>query len=90
MTVTSKSPTYLDPHFHDEQLIVTLNDFFTGGSGTMSKTLGFSLYFCLKNPGVMAEVQEEIDNATGLKRIQISNSPCHIVFLRRPRLCNPG
>ena len=58
---------YLDPNFHDEQLIVTLNDFFTGGSGTMSKTLGFGLYYCLKNPEVMRTVQEEIDNMTGLR-----------------------
>ena len=44
---------------------MTLNDFFTGGSGTMSKTLSFGLYFCLKNPSVMEAVQEEIDGVTG-------------------------
>ena len=69
VTVSLRMTKYLDPHFHDEQLIVTLNDFFTGGSGTMSKTLGFSLYYCLKSPEVMAAVQEEIDNITGLQRI---------------------
>ena len=54
-----------ETHYTDEQLIVTLIDFFTGGSGTMSKTLGFSLLFCLHHPEVKIRVQEEIDQVLG-------------------------
>ena len=39
--------------FSEQQLVVTLIDFFTGGSGTMSKTLAWALLFCLHNPTVM-------------------------------------
>ena len=55
-----------ESHYSDKQLIVTLIDFFTGGSGTMSKTLSFGLYYCLRNPEVMEAIQEEIDQVTGL------------------------
>lgn len=53
-----------EPHYTDKQLIVTLIDFFTGGSGTMSKTLGFAFFFCLQNSDVMLRVQDEIDRVT--------------------------
>ena len=48
----------------------------------MSKTLGFSLYYCLKRPEVMTAVQEEIDNITGLQRmisLPFLTSPLYIV-----------
>ena len=37
-------------YFSDKQLIVTLLDFFTGGSGTVSKTLAFCLLYLLHYP----------------------------------------
>ena len=69
-------------HYTDQQLIVTLIDFFTGetlssllstllsltftgGSGTMSKTLAFAFFYCLKCPDILLRVQEEIDRVTG-------------------------
>ena len=67
-------------HYTDQQLIVTLIDFFTGetsfiqtllsltftgGSGTMSKTLAFAFFYCLKSPDILLRVQEEIDRVTG-------------------------
>lgn len=56
-----------EAHYTDQQLVVTLIDFFTGGSGTMSKTLGFAFFFCLQNPEIMIRVQEEVDRVTGDK-----------------------
>ena len=53
-----------EQHYTDQQLIVTLIDFFTGGSGTMSKTLGFAFLYCLQNGEVFNRVQEEIDRVT--------------------------
>jgi cytochrome P450 len=32
-------------------------DFFTGGSGTMSKTLAFGFLYCLQTPEVMEKVR---------------------------------
>ena len=51
-------------HYSDKQLIVTLIDFFTGGSGTMSKTLGFAFLYCLQHEEVLLKVQDEIDQVT--------------------------
>ena len=56
-----------EAHYTDQQLVVTLIDFFTGGSGTMSKTLGFAFFFCLKNPDILHQVQEELERVTGHK-----------------------
>ena len=56
-----------ESHYTDKQLIVTLIDFFTGGSGTMSKTLGFSILYCLHYPEVMRKVQKELDDVVGNK-----------------------
>ena len=56
-----------ETHYTDQQLVVTLIDFFTGGSGTMSKTLGFAFFFCLKNPDILHRVQEEVERVTGHK-----------------------
>jgi len=66
-----------ETHYTDKQLIVTLIDFFTGGSGTMSKTLGFSLLYCLHHPEVMKKVQEEIDQVLGNKdRVVLEDREC--------------
>jgi len=50
-------------NYEDEQLIVTLIDFFTGGSGTMSKTLAFGILFSTLHPQITKQVQDEISNA---------------------------
>ena len=42
--------------FTEDQLITSLFDFFTGGSGTMSKTLSFCILFMLHHP----ESQEKL------------------------------
>jgi len=52
-------------YYEDEQLIVTLIDFFTGGSGTMSKTLAYGILFCTRHPDVAQKVQKELDEQTG-------------------------
>ncbi len=33
----------------------------------MSKTLGFAFFFCLKNPDILHQVQEEMERVTGHK-----------------------
>ena len=65
-----------EAHYTDQQLVVTLIDFFTGGSGTMSKTLGFAFFFCLKNPDILHRVQDEVDRVTGHKdRVSLEDRP---------------
>ena len=48
--------------FTDEQLIVSLEDFFTGGSGTMAKTLSFSILFLLHHPKAQDKIRREIES----------------------------
>ena len=36
--------------FHRKQLVVSMQDFFTGGSGTVSKTLAFCIYYLIHHP----------------------------------------
>ena len=65
-----------EAHYTDQQLVVTLIDFFTGGSGTMSKTLGFAFFFCLKNPDILHRVQDEVDRVTGHKdQVRLEDRP---------------
>ena len=46
-------------YFTNEQLIVSLLDFFTGGSGTVSKTLSFCLLYLLHNGDALDEMRKE-------------------------------
>ncbi|XP_050000666.1 cytochrome P450 2C29 isoform X19 [Alexandromys fortis] len=54
-----------------ENLTVTLNDLFLGGTDTIKTTMRFALLLLLKYPHVAAKVQEEIDHVIGRQR-----SPC--------------
>ena len=57
-------------YFSDKQLIVTLLDFFTGGSGTVSKTLAFCLLYLLHHPDSQERIrQEAIDIEQGLNHL---------------------
>jgi len=75
----SESKITSEKHYSDRQLIVTLIDFFTGGSGTMSKTLGFAFYYCLKHPHLMESIQEEIDRETDRDFVTLEDRP-RLVF----------
>ena len=57
--------------FTEEQLVVSLIDFFTGGSGTMSKTLAFAILFMLHNPDVQDKLRAEVD-ALGVDDFDLS------------------
>ena len=58
-------------HFTDEQLIISVQDFFTGGSGTMSKTLAYAILYIVMNPDVQTKIQEEIDAVSNGKICRI-------------------
>jgi cytochrome P450 len=45
-------------------------DFFTGGSGTMSKTMSYGILYLIHNPEVQDRVRAEIDQV-GKKRLQV-------------------
>jgi len=38
-----------------------VQDFFTGGSGTMSKTLSYAVLFMAKHVDIQRKIQEEVD-----------------------------
>ncbi len=48
--------------FSDEQLVIAVQDFFTGGSGTMSKTLSFAALLMARHPGEQRAARQEIRN----------------------------
>ena len=58
-------------YFSDKQLIVTLLDFFTGGSGTVSKTLSFCLLYLLHHPDAQDQIRQE---ALGIDQDEIDLS----------------
>ena len=58
-------------YFSDKQLIVTLLDFFTGGSGTVSKTLAFCLLYLLHHPDSQERIRQEA--------IDIEQGPYHLL-----------
>ncbi len=49
--------------FTEEQLITSLFDFFTGGSGTMSKTLSFCFLYLLHYPEMQEKIRLEVNSA---------------------------
>ena len=51
--------------FTDEQLIISVEDFFTGGSGTVSKTLAYAILFMIKNPKIQEKAASEIRDLLG-------------------------
>ncbi len=50
----------LGDYFLDDQLVISVLDLFTGGSGTMSKTLAYAFLFMVKNQEWQGKVREEI------------------------------
>nr|APH81378.1 cytochrome P450 CYP3038A1 [Tigriopus kingsejongensis] len=52
-------------YFSDQQLVISVQDFFTGGSGTMSKTLAYAILFMVKYPEVQERARKEIQDALG-------------------------
>ena len=46
---------------HPVYMIFCFKDFFTGGSGTMSKTMAYGILYLIHNPDVQDRVQAEID-----------------------------
>jgi methyl farnesoate epoxidase/farnesoate epoxidase len=56
--------------FTDKQLVVSMMDFFTGGSGTISKTLSFCILYMLHYPKAQEHIRDEV-NAVGAKEIDL-------------------
>ena len=54
-----------DGKFTEEQLIASLFDFFTGGSGTMSKTLSFAILYLLHYPEMEEKIRHETSKIEG-------------------------
>ncbi|XP_059093870.1 methyl farnesoate epoxidase-like [Tigriopus californicus] len=52
-------------YFTDEQLIISVQDFFTGGSGTMSKTLAYAFLYMINHPDAQERARQEIESVLG-------------------------
>ena len=46
-----------------KQLVVSVEDFFTGGSGTLSKTLAFCIYYLSRHPKAQERARDEVKRA---------------------------
>ena len=49
-------------YLFDEQLIISVQDFFTGGSGTMSMTMAYAILYLIKHPDIQKKAQSELDS----------------------------
>lgn len=54
-------------HFSDEQLVISVQDFFTGGSGTMSKTLAYAVLHLIMHPDAQDRARAELQQVVGGK-----------------------
>ncbi|KAJ3999405.1 cytochrome P450 [Lentinula boryana] len=57
----------------DESIIDNLLTFLIAGHETTSGTMSFALYYLLKHPEVMKELQSEIDNVLGDQPVQLGD-----------------
>ena len=73
--------------FTEEQLIASLFDFFTGGSGTMSKTLSFAILYLLHYPEMEEKIRSETSAIDGNRKEKMQfdtvfeNCPKSLIFL---------
>ena len=55
----------LSKYFTDEQLIITINEFFAAGTETTSTTLRWALLFLIHHPDWQTKLQRDIDEVIG-------------------------
>ncbi len=67
--------------FTDEQLVIAVQDFFTGGSGTMSKTLAFAALYMARHQDAQDRARDEMD-----KMLEVEGSCQFVVASDRARL----
>ncbi|XP_056144014.1 cytochrome P450 2K1-like isoform X1 [Lampris incognitus] len=63
----------LDSHYHEENLIVTVNNLFAAGTDTTGTTLRWSLLLMAKYPHIQDQVQEELSRVIGNRQVVVED-----------------
>ncbi|XP_061901027.1 cytochrome P450 2K4-like [Entelurus aequoreus] len=60
-------------HFHDENLMWTVQNLFAAGTDTTATTLRWALLLMAKYPNVQEQVREELHNIIGNRQVQVED-----------------
>ncbi|XP_039638088.1 cytochrome P450 2K1-like [Perca fluviatilis] len=60
-------------HFHDENLMITVQNLFSAGTDTTGTTLRWGLLFMAKYPKIQDQVQEEVSREIGSRQVQVEH-----------------
>ncbi|CAN9507825.1 unnamed protein product [Ophioblennius macclurei] len=60
-------------HFHDQNLLITVNHVFAGATETTTTTLRWGLLLMAKYPNVQDQVREELERIVGQRQVQVAD-----------------
>ncbi|KAK2855890.1 hypothetical protein Q5P01_004625 [Channa striata] len=60
-------------HFHDDSLMMTVQNLFVAGTETTSSTIRWGLLLMAKYPKIQDQVQEEISRVIGSRQVQVED-----------------
>ncbi|XP_019963410.2 cytochrome P450 2K1-like [Paralichthys olivaceus] len=60
-------------HFHDKNLLTTVNNLFAAGTDTTATTLRWGLMLMAKYPKIQDQVQEELSREIGSRQVQVED-----------------
>ncbi|XP_027896306.1 cytochrome P450 2K1-like isoform X2 [Xiphophorus couchianus] len=62
-----------DSHYHNDNLLVTIMNLFSGGTETTSSTLRWAFLFMAKYPKIQDQVRQELRNVIGSRQVQVED-----------------
>ncbi|XP_068435685.1 cytochrome P450 2K1-like [Clinocottus analis] len=62
-----------ETHYHEKNLICTVNNLFSAGTDTTATTLRWGLLLMAKYPLIQAQVQEELNRVIGSREVQVED-----------------
>ncbi|KAM9843962.1 cytochrome P450 2K1-like [Aulostomus maculatus] len=62
-----------NPHYHMDNLLVTVINLFAAGTDTTASTIRFGLLLMAKHPEIQDQVQEELESVLGGRQVQVGD-----------------